>query len=78
MRFKEIGAFSLNLEINAWFDTIDWDEFTLIREEMLLSFLRVIEEAGTLSRCRRTTFICTGVASLQPRSDDATQQGAAG
>jgi MscS family membrane protein len=47
VRFKEIGTFSLNLEINAWFDTTNWDEFMVIREETLLAFLRVVEEAGT-------------------------------
>jgi MscS family membrane protein len=47
VRFKEIGPFSLNIEVNAWFATPSWDEFVLIREEMLLSFLRVIEGSGT-------------------------------
>jgi MscS family membrane protein len=47
VRFKEIGPTSLNLEVSAWFDTSNWDEFVLIREEVLLAFLRVIEGAGT-------------------------------
>jgi MscS family membrane protein len=47
VRFKEIGQFSLNLDISAWFGTTDWDEFVLIREELLLRFLRIVEEAGT-------------------------------
>jgi MscS family membrane protein len=47
VRFKEIGPSSLNLDINAWFDTINWDEFMLIREELLLSFLRIVEDAGS-------------------------------
>lgn len=47
VRFKEIGPSSLNLEVNAWFDTTNWDEFMLIREDMLLAFMQVIENAGT-------------------------------
>ena len=47
VRFKEIGPFSLNIEVNAWFATPSWDEFVLIREEMLMAFLRVIEGSGT-------------------------------
>jgi MscS family membrane protein len=47
VRFKEIGASSLNLEINAWFTTTNWDEFMLIREDTLLAFMKVIENAGT-------------------------------
>jgi MscS family membrane protein len=47
VRFKEIGPTSLNVEVNAWFDTSNWDEFLVIREDVLLAFLRVIEGAGT-------------------------------
>lgn len=47
VRFKEIGPSSLNLEINAWFSTTDWDEFMLIRESMLLAFMKIIADAGT-------------------------------
>lgn len=47
VRFKEIGPWSLNLDVNAWFATTDWDEFMLIREDTLLAFMKVIEDAGT-------------------------------
>jgi MscS family membrane protein len=47
VRFKEIGPTSLNLEVNAWFDTTNWDEFMLIREALLLAFMRVIADAGS-------------------------------
>jgi MscS family membrane protein len=71
VRFKEIGAFSLNLEINAWFDTINWDEFMLIREEMLLAFLRVIEDAGTaLAVPARNVHL---IGAPPPKTTDATQ-----
>ena len=46
-RFKEIGAHSLVLEINAYFATTNADELTLIREQMLIEFLAVIERSGT-------------------------------
>ncbi len=47
VRFKELGDSSLNLEVSAWFATADWAEFQLIRQEVLLGFLAVVEEAGT-------------------------------
>jgi MscS family membrane protein len=47
VRLKELGAFSLNIEVNAWFVTTSWDELMLIRQETLLAFLKVIETAGT-------------------------------
>jgi MscS family membrane protein len=47
VRFKEFGASSLDIEIMAWFQTPDWGEFQLIRQEVLLSFMDVVESAGT-------------------------------
>jgi MscS family membrane protein len=75
VRFKEIGAFSLNLEINAWFDTTNWDEFMLIREETLLSFLRVIEEAGARLALPARNVHLMGAASAQATPQDTTQPG---
>lgn len=47
VRFKEIGAHSLVLEVNAYFATINADELALIREQMLIDFIAVIERSGT-------------------------------
>ena len=46
VRFKEFGASSLDIEVMAWFTTADWNEFVAIREEILLSFMEVVEKAG--------------------------------
>jgi MscS family membrane protein len=47
VRLKELGASSLIIDVGAWFGTTNWDEFMLIREQVLLEFMTVIEEAGT-------------------------------
>jgi MscS family membrane protein len=47
VRFKEFGACSLDVEVMAWFETPDWSEFQLIRQEVLLRFMEVVERAGT-------------------------------
>jgi MscS family membrane protein len=47
VRFKQFGASSLDIEIMAWFETADWGEFQLIRQEVLLQFMGVVERAGT-------------------------------
>ncbi len=47
VRFKELGPSSLDIEIMAWFTTSDWGEFQGIRQEVLLSFMQVVEAAGT-------------------------------
>lgn len=47
VRFKELAASSLDIEVMAWFATNDWNEFMLIRQDILLSFMKVVETAGT-------------------------------
>src|SRR5262249_20346898 len=44
---KELGDSSLNVDVMAWFSTQDWNEFQAIRQEVLLSFMDVVESAGT-------------------------------
>lgn len=47
VKFKEFGANSLDIEIMAWFDVPTWGDFQLCREEVLLGFMGVVEDAGT-------------------------------
>ncbi len=47
VHFKELGDFSLNIEVMAWFATSDWNEFMQIREDMLLEFMAIVEREGS-------------------------------
>lgn len=47
VRFAALGASSLDIEVMAWFQTADFNEFRVIREEVLLRFMEVVEQAGT-------------------------------
>jgi MscS family membrane protein len=47
VRFKELAACSLDIEIMAWFLTSDFGEFQRIRQDILLGFMTVVEAAGT-------------------------------
>lgn len=47
VRFSELGASSLNIDVMAWFQTADWGEFQQIRQEVLLEFMEVVERAGS-------------------------------
>jgi MscS family membrane protein len=47
VRFQDLKASSLDIEIMAWFTTADYTEFQLIRQEILLQFMEVVEKAGT-------------------------------
>jgi MscS family membrane protein len=47
VRFIGIGEYSLDLEIFAYVDTSDPDEFLVIQEDLNLRIMQVVEEAGT-------------------------------
>jgi MscS family membrane protein len=46
-RFGALGTSSLDIEVMAWFQTSDWGEFQLIRQDVLLAFMEVVESAGS-------------------------------
>ena len=46
VRFRALGASSLDVEVMAWFMVQDWNQFVAIREEVLLSIMEVVEDAG--------------------------------
>lgn len=45
--FREFGASSLDVEVQAWFMTADMNEFRAFRQEVLLAFMDLVERAGT-------------------------------
>ncbi len=47
VHFAELGESALQIEVMAWFLAADFDEFKGIRQEMLLSFMEVVQAAGT-------------------------------
>jgi MscS family membrane protein len=44
--FNQLGVNSLDIEVAAWFN-VPADEFNRCRQDVLLEFMRVVEEAGT-------------------------------
>lgn len=47
VRFKQLAASSLDIEVSALFETTDWAEFQGIRQEVLLAFMAAIEHNGS-------------------------------
>jgi MscS family membrane protein len=47
VRFVGLGAYSLDLEVFAYVDTGDWNEFLGIREDIYLRFMDAVKQAGT-------------------------------
>ncbi|HEX2880583.1 MAG TPA: mechanosensitive ion channel domain-containing protein, partial [Polyangiaceae bacterium] len=62
---KELGEYSLNIEIAAWF-CCDVEEFTTIRQDMLLRFMEIVETAGSsLAFPTRTVHVVTEGAATK-------------
>jgi MscS family membrane protein len=47
VRFMAFGVSSLDIEVMAWFTTNDFIKFRVMREDVLLRFMDVVETAGT-------------------------------
>lgn len=47
VRFVGFGASSLDIDVMAWFQTRDWNEFQLFRQQALLEVMRIVERNGT-------------------------------
>jgi MscS family membrane protein len=70
VRFKELTATSLDIEVEAWFATPDWSEFRLIRQETLIAFMEVVEKAGAaFAFPTRTVHIAGRTAASDAASD---------
>jgi MscS family membrane protein len=41
------GAYSLNVEIFAYVDTADWNEFLAVKEDLVLRIMDIVKDAGT-------------------------------
>jgi MscS family membrane protein len=46
-RLVELGPYSLNIEVFAYFRTADFDLFLVQRQELLLELMAQVEQAGT-------------------------------
>jgi MscS family membrane protein len=47
VRFVNFGAHSLDLEVFAYVQATDWDEFLEVREDLFLRMMDVVRESGT-------------------------------
>jgi MscS family membrane protein len=72
VRLKEFAPSSLDIEVMAWFETSEWSEFQLIRQEVLLQFVEVVEKAGTSFAFPTRTVHHVGPAVAGARSSAVT------
>jgi len=46
VRFRELGESALWIEVGCWFATADFDEFTVIRQDVLIGLMKLVEQSG--------------------------------
>jgi len=64
VKLAKLSESSLDIEIRAWFVTVDWAEFQGVRQDMLIAFVETIEKHGTkLARPARTVHMAPGPAA---------------
>ena len=77
IRFVGFGAYSLDLEVFAYADTSDWNEFLAIREDVFLRVMDVVERSGTgFAFPSNTTYLARdeGVDPERSRAAEQTVQ----
>jgi MscS family membrane protein len=47
VRFIGVGPYSLDVEVGAYVNTLDYEEFLALQQELLLKMLQAVERAGT-------------------------------
>jgi MscS family membrane protein len=47
VRLVTLGDYSFDISVNAWFATTDWAEFEVIRQDVLIAIMDIVERAGT-------------------------------
>jgi MscS family membrane protein len=69
VRFTDLKESALTVEVMAWFQTTDWNEFTAIRQELLLRFMEIVERAGTSFAFPTRTVHLIGAPSPAARTE---------
>jgi MscS family membrane protein len=72
VRFTEFRDSSLNVEVMAWFQMADWNEFTKLRQDLFLRFMRIVEEAGTAFAFPTRTIQLVDARPRPPRAEKET------
>ena len=66
VKFLGLSASSLDIEVMAWCDSGDFDVFRDFRQEVLLGFMKVVEEAGSSFAFPTRTVHLVGAPPISP------------
>jgi MscS family membrane protein len=70
VRFAAFGDSSLNVEVQCWFETADFEEFRVFRQEVLFGIMRVVTDAGTTFAYPTRTVRIVSETPAQPAPAD--------
>jgi MscS family membrane protein len=73
VRFAGFGDYSLNVDIFAYADTPDWNEFLAIQEDVYLRIIDIVQEAGTGFAFPSQTTYFTRDGGLNERKGEAAE-----
>ena len=74
VRLVGFGAFSLDLELFAYLDTTDFNEFLAVREDIFLRVMQVIEDSGTGFAFPSSTTYLARDGGLNPARSRAAEE----
>lgn len=67
VRFRKLGAYTLDVEVFAYLLVPSWAAFLAAQEELLLGLMQVVERAGTgFAFPTQTTYLASEAAALVP------------
>ena len=68
VRFTQFGESSLDIEVMAWFKTSDFNQFRAWRQEILIAFMEIVEQAkSSFAFPTRTVHLVGGAAPATAR-----------
>jgi MscS family membrane protein len=66
VRFLRFGAFSLDVEVNAYIYARDWAHFLELQEQLLFNLTKIVEQAGTSMALPSQTMYIAGKQAAEP------------
>jgi len=73
-RFASIGDSSLDIDLSCVFQTADFGEFQLIRQNILLEIMKIVEKAGTTFALPASTVHVVGAPPAEEGPPESSRQ----
>jgi len=70
VRFLRFGSYSLDVEVYAYVNAHDWNQFLELQEGLLLGIMKCIESAGVaIALPSQSLFLMTNYTSIEPQAN---------